>query len=102
MSDAIHKEKKMTAIDRFTSKLTLAAVALFFSAGIFLGQTPIPVPGQQGQRGGPGPQGQGARGAQQPAAPVHPAVAPIAAATEVNGPGPFFETFMDTHDDEKN
>src|SRR5262249_38267674 len=76
------------------------ALALFFSAVIFLGQTPIPVPGQRGQ-GARGAQG-GQRGAPQPAAPVHPVVAPIPSAVEVTGPGQFFETFMDTHDDEKN
>ena len=78
---------------------TVAAVAVFISAATLLAQTPIPVPGQRGQ-GARGAQG-GQRGAQQPAAPVQQAVAPIASAMEVTGPGPFFETFMDTHDDEK-
>ena len=44
----------------------------------------------------------GQRGAQPAAAPVQQVIAPIANAVEVNGPGPFFETFMDSHDDEKN
>ena len=99
----------MTVLSRLTSKIVVAAVALFFSAVIFLGQTAIPIPGQQGQGGAPGQQGQGARGgqrgqrgAQQPAAPVKQVVAPAATAMEVTGPGPFFETFMDSHDDEKN
>ena len=81
-------------------KLTVAALALLLGAVNFLAQTPIPVPGQQGQRG---PQGQrGQRGAQPAAAPVQQVIAPIANAVEVSGPGPFFETFMDSHDDEKN
>ena len=84
---------------RLTSKTTVAAVAVFISAATLLAQTPIPVPGQRGP-GARGAQG-GQRGAQQPAAPVQQAVAPIASAMEVTGPGPFFETFMDTHDDEK-
>ena len=90
----------MTVMNRVTSKTTVAAAALLFSAATFSGQTAIPIPGQQGQRGAQGQRGQ--RGAQQPAAPVQQVVAPIASAMEVTGPGPFFETFMDSHDDEKN
>jgi alpha/beta hydrolase family protein len=81
-------------------RITVATVALFLGAVTFLGQTPIPVPGQRGQGAPAGQRGQ--RGAQPPAAPVQQVVAPIASAKEVTGPGPFFETFMDSHDDEKN
>jgi len=90
----------MTSMSRLTSKVAAIAVALLFSAVIFLGQTPIPVPGQRGQ-GARGAQ-DGRRGTPQPAAPVHQVAAPIPSAKEVTGPGQFFETFMDTHDDEKN
>src|SRR5262245_17621575 len=90
----------MTIIRRLASKITVAGVGLFISTAPLLAQTPIPVPGQRGQ-GGRGGQG-GQRGAPQPPAPVQQVVAPIANALEVNGPGPFFETFMDSHDDEKN
>ena len=83
-------------------KITVAAVALFFGAVILSGQTAIPVPGQRGAQGQQGQGARGQRGAQQPAAPVHQVAAPIPAATEVSGPGQFFETFMDSHDDEKN
>ena len=90
----------MTVIRRLALKITVTAVAVSIVAATLSGQTPIPVPGQRGQ-GARGAQG-GQRGAQQPVAPVQPVVAPIASAIEVNGPGPFFETFMDSHDDEKN
>lgn len=90
--------------------LTLVAIFLLVGAITFLAQTPIPVPGQappqnagQGQRGGRGAQGRGGqRGAETPAEPVKQVAAPIPAAVEVTGPGPFFETFMDAHDDAKN
>jgi hypothetical protein len=98
----------------------ILAAFVLISAVTFLGQTPIPVPGQnpqqgaapggqgqgrggQGQRGG----GQGQRGGQRgaeaaPAQPVKQVAAPIPTAVEVTGPGAFFETFMDDHDDAKN
>jgi hypothetical protein len=82
----------------------LAGFIALISATIILGQTAIPIPGQRGgdpsQRGGGGRGGQ--RGAEAPAEPVKQAVAPIATAMEVTGPGAFFETFMDSHDDAKN
>jgi Alpha/beta hydrolase domain len=90
----------MPAIRRLASKITVAGVGVFISAASLFAQTPIPVPGQRGQ-GARGAQG-GQRGAPQPAAPVQQVIAPIASAMEVSGPGPFFETFMDSHDDEKN
>jgi Alpha/beta hydrolase domain len=89
----------------------LVGFIVVLSATIILGQTAIPIPGQrgaggQGQRGGEGQRG-GGRGGQRGAeaaapAPVKQVVAPIATAVEVTGPGPFFETFMDSHDDAKN
>jgi Alpha/beta hydrolase domain len=55
-------------------------------------QLPIPVAGQS-----PAPNG---RGSQRVAAqPVKQVLAPIPTAVEVSGPGEFFETFMDDHDD---
>jgi len=87
------------------------AFILAITSVALLAQTPIPIPGQrgggQGQRGGEGQRGGGGRGGQRggeaaaPAA-VKQVVAPIATAVEVTGPGPFFETFMDSHDDAKN
>jgi Alpha/beta hydrolase domain len=61
------------------------------------GQLPIPVAGQNpapnaGRGGGRGPQAAVAQ-------PVKQVVTPIPAAVEVSGPGEFFETFMDDHDD---
>jgi hypothetical protein len=94
--------KRITAI--FTSLVAISTVT-------FLGQTPIPVPGQNatqvqggggGQRGGGQGQRGGQRGNEAPAAPVKQVVAPIPSAAEVTGPGAFFETFMDDHDDVKN
>ncbi len=83
--------------------------AVFFAAfsGITAwGQLPIPAPAQNpaqagapdGGRGGRG----GGRGAQAAAAPVKQVAAPIPTAVEVTGPGEFYETFMDDHDDAKN
>ena len=64
------------------------------------GQLPIPVPGQNpSQGGGRGGRG-GGRGAQA-VAPVKQVAASIPAATEVTGPGEFYETFMDDYDDAK-
>src|SRR5689334_4568571 len=90
------------------------AFIVAISAVVVFGQTPIPVPGQRGAGGGQGQRGEGqrgggggGRGGQRGAeaaapAPVKQVVAPIATAVEVTGPGPFFETFMDSHDDTKN
>jgi hypothetical protein len=61
------------------------------------GQLPIPVPGQGSAAGGRG--GRGGRGAQAAPAPVKQVVTPIPTAVEVTGPGDFYETFMDDHDD---
>jgi hypothetical protein len=103
----------MKLTKRLPATISLAACIVALTAITFFGQTAIPVPGQnppaqggqgrgQGQRGG----GQGGRGGQRGAeaapAPVKQVVAPIATAVEVNGPGAFFETFMDSHDDAKN
>ncbi len=89
------------------------ALAIFIAAACVMtvsGQLPIPVsgpnPAQGGaQTGSPGGRGggRGGRGAQTAAAePAKQVVAPIPAAVEVTGPGEFYETFMDDHDDAKN
>jgi len=87
------------------------ALTLFVSAAgemNALGQLPIPVSGQNQPPGGaqtavPAGRGggRGGRGAQ-PAEPFKQVVAPIPAATEITGPGGFYETFMDDHDDARN
>jgi hypothetical protein len=65
------------------------------------GQLPIPVPGQSVAATG-APAGRGARGGQPATAqPVKQVVTPIPGAIEVTGPGEFYETFMDDHDDVK-
>jgi hypothetical protein len=87
-----------------------ATVFILAMSALILGQTAIPVPGQapapaadgQGQRGGGGRGGRGQRGGEVAAAPVKQVVASIPTAVEVTGPGAFFETFMDSHDDAKN
>ncbi len=90
---------------QLAANFAMAAFILSIGAVTSWAQTAIPVPGQnppqvpaQGQRGG-GRSGQRGAGA---AEPVKQVVAPIAAAGEVSGPGTFFETFMDSHDDAKN
>src|ERR1019366_6214788 len=92
-------------VKRMRTKIALAV--LIAGAGVMTvsGQLPIPVPGQgpaQGvaQPGGPG--GRGGRGRQVAAQPVKQVVTPIPTAIEVTGPGEFYETFMDDHDDVKN
>jgi hypothetical protein len=78
---------------------TIALFLLIAVAGVItvFGQLPIPVPGQQPVQGG------GRGGAQAaPAQPVKQVVTPIPTAIEVTGPGEFYETFMDDHDDVKN
>src|SRR5690242_4932088 len=95
---------------KLTRYLAFAALISAVGAMTFLAQTPIPVPGQnpaqadgqQGQRGGGRGGRGGQRGEERPAAPVKQVVAPIATAVEVTGPGTFFETFMDSHDDSTN
>lgn len=78
---------------------TKIAIGLFACVAAF-GQLPIPVNGSgpaqpTGGRGGRG-------GPAAPAAQVKQVVAPISYAVEVTGPGEFFETFMDDHDDVRN
>ena len=83
-----------------STALTLFVVAP--SVMTVFGQLPIPVPGQTPAQ--PGAQaGRGGRGGRGPQAaePVKQVVAPIPTATEVTGPGEFFETFMDDWDDVK-
>jgi hypothetical protein len=87
-------------------KIVQAAFFAAFSGMTMWGQLPIPAPGQNPAQGGPqAGRGQGARGggrgAQAAAAPVKQVAAPIPAAVEVTGPGEFYETFMDDHDDAK-
>jgi len=73
------------------------------------GQLPIPVSGRNPAQGGAqagtprdgGRSGRGGRGAQPAAEPVKQILTPIPSAIEVTGPGEFYETFMDDHDDAK-
>src|SRR5438552_14749494 len=82
-------------------KATILAFITAISATVILAQTPIPIPGQRG--GGDGQRGRGGqRGAEAAPTPIKQVVAPIATAVEGTGPGAFFETFMDAHDDAKN
>src|SRR5580704_3313509 len=95
-------------MNRLPQKIALTIFAASASVMTVSGQLPIPVSGQNpaqggaqagapgGARGGRG----GGRGAQ-PAAVVKQVAAPIPAAIEVTGPGEFYETFMDDHDDTK-
>src|SRR5437868_14299044 len=98
----------MKATNGLTGKIALAVLVVAVSVMTVLGQLPSPVPGQtpapaggQGQRGGGQGRG-GQRGAPAAAEPVKQIAAAIPTAIEVTGPGPFFETFMDDHDDAKN
>jgi hypothetical protein len=82
----------------------IALIVLIAGAGVMTvsGQLPIPVPGQDPARGGAQAGGRGGRGAPAAAAqPVKQVVTPIPTAIEVTGPGEFYETFMDDHDDVK-
>jgi hypothetical protein len=83
----------------FTSIAIAATLALH-------AQLPIPVPGQTPVVNGPqapaGRAGRGGRGTQALAEPVKQVVTPIPTATEITGPGDFFETFMDDRDDATN
>src|SRR4051812_37030388 len=112
----------METMSRWTKRVGLTAFVVAISALTASAQLPIPVPGQnappgggqpgaqgqrggggQGQRGGGGQGGRGGqRGAPAEAEPVKQVVTPIPTAVEVTGPGAFFETFMDNHDDAKN
>ena len=99
-------------MNRLPEKIALTVFVAAASVMTVSGQLPIPVPGQNpaqggasggapgGGRGGRGG-GRGGRGAQPAAEPVKQVVTPIPTAVEVTGPGEFFETFMDDHDDAK-
>ena len=102
-------------MDRLPGMSVLSVLAAAAAVMPVLAQLPIPVPGQSpapagvqagapanGRGGRAG--GRGGRGAQAvaPAEPVKQVAAPIPAAIEVTGPGEFFETFMEDHDDGKN
>ena len=99
----------MRAMNRLPEKTALTVFVAAAGVMTVLGQLPIPVPGQNpaqggGQAGAPGGgrAGRGGRGAQLAAAePVKQVVTPIPTAIEVTGPGEFYETFMDDHDDAK-
>src|ERR1700722_9870466 len=83
---------------RLPEKIALTAFVAAASVISVFGQLPIPVPGQNP---GPAPRG-GGRGAQKAAVgAVKQVVAPIPEALEVTGPGEFYETFMDDHDETK-
>src|SRR5580658_8662875 len=94
-------------MNRLPEKTVLAVFVAAAGVMTVLGQLPIPVPGQNPAQGGAqagtpggGRAGRGGRGAQPAAAePVKQVVTPIPAAVEVTGPGEFYETFMDDHDD---
>jgi hypothetical protein len=102
-------------MNRVPEKIALAVFVVAASVMTVSGQLPIPVSGQGpaqggarsgapgGGRGGGRGGARGGRGAQPAAAePVKQVAAPIPAAVEVTGPGEFYETFMDDHDDTKN
>ena len=89
----------------------VALGAILIAAGSIRGQLPIPVPGQNSKQGGAqagapgggrGGRGGGRGGQQAAAEPVKQVVAPLPAAIEISGPGEFYETFMDNHDDAQN
>ena len=93
-------------------KIALAVLAAAASVMTLSAQLPIPVSGQNpAQGGGPagapagaGGVGRGGRGGgrgAQTAPPVKQVAAPIPSVVEVTGPGEFYETFMDDHDDTK-
>lgn len=94
------------------AKLALTIFIAVATAMTAWGQLPIPVPGQPQAQGGAqaGPPGGGrgggedfrGRGRGRGAEPVKQVVTPIPTAEEVTGPGEFYETFMDDHDDVKN
>jgi hypothetical protein len=94
-------------MNRLPEKTVLAVFVAAAGVMTVLGQLPIPVPGQNPAQGGAqagtpggGRAGRGGRGAQPAAAePVKQVVTPIPVAIEVTGPGEFYETFMDDHDE---
>jgi hypothetical protein len=90
---------------RLPEKIAMTVFVAAASVMTVVGQLPIPGGAQPGAadggRGGRGG-GRGGRGAQAAAAaPVKQVVTPVPSAIEVTGPGEFFETFMDNHDDVK-
>src|SRR5580698_3755571 len=91
-------------MNRFPQNIALIVLAAASVLTVF-GQLPIPVSGQagtaEGGRGGRGGGGRGGGRGAQPAESVKQMVTPIPAAIEVTGPGEFYETFMDNHDDAK-
>jgi len=90
--------RSLRHMNRLSGKIALIIFVAVAGATTVWGQLPIPAPGPPAGRGGRG----AGRGAQQaPAPPVKQVAAPIPAATEVTGPGQFFETFMDDYDDAK-
>ncbi len=97
----------MTAIQRLPEKIALIVFVTSASVMTVSGQLPIPVsgqaPGQNGVQNGPPGGGRGGRGGRgaAPAAAVKQVITPLPAAIEVTGPGEFYETFMDDHDDVK-
>src|SRR4051794_40739272 len=87
------------SLPRYAFPILLATTLALYA------QLPIPVPGQgaappNAPTAGRG--GRGGRGPQAAAEPVKQVVTPIPTAAEVTGPGEFYETFMDDHDDETN
>ena len=99
-------------MNRLPRKIALTVLAAAVSVMTLSGQLPIPVSGQNPAQGvgptgapaGAGGVGRGGRGGGrgvQAAAPVKQVAAPIPTAIEVTGPGEFYETFMDDHDDTK-
>jgi len=91
---------------RLPEKIALTVFAAAASVMNVWGQLPIPVAGPNPVQGGAQPGapgtgrgGRGGRGAQAAAEPVKQVVTPLPAALEVTGPGEFYETFMDDHDD---
>ena len=84
-------------MNHLPEKIALAAFVVACSAMSVRGQLPIPVAVQSpapgvGRGGGRGP-------APVVAQPAKQEVTAIPTAVEVSGPGDFFETFMDDHDD---
>ena len=88
---------------RLPERIALTVFAAAASVMNVWGQLPIPVAGPNPVQGGAQPgapgTGRGGRGAQAAAEPVKQVVTPLPAALEVTGPGEFYETFMDDHDD---
>jgi hypothetical protein len=92
-------------MNRTLAKVGFAGMITAAGGMMAFGQLPIPVPGPQVPTGGRSGRGAGRGGRGTPAAPAEPVrqlVAPIPSALEVTGPGDFFETFMDDHDDARN